>query len=263
MTQRIDVQGNDELAELGRTFNLMLDRLELAFATQRGFIRDAGHELRTPIAIVRGHLELMAEEDERRSRTRARRYEMLAGELDRMTRFVNDMLLLAKAERPDFLQLETSSSGALCDETLLKSRALGEREWTIDSRADRDDRRRRPAADAGARSTSPSNAVANSVPGRARSRSAAGRPAPRRRSGSRTRGAGSTPPSRTRDSRAVPPRARRALRGQRPRPADRCGDRGRPWRAGRDRQRTRARHHGDLEAARRGTQQSTESEEDR
>ena len=63
MTQRIEVRGDDELAELGRTFNRMLDRLELAFATQRAFIRDAGHELRTPIAIVRGHLELLAEEE--------------------------------------------------------------------------------------------------------------------------------------------------------------------------------------------------------
>ena len=60
---------------------------------------------------------------------------MLAGELDRMTRFVNDMLLLAKAERPDFLQLETVRLGELCDEVLLKARALGERDWSIDSSA--------------------------------------------------------------------------------------------------------------------------------
>ena len=135
MTQRIAVRGNDELAELGRTFNLMLDRLELAFASQRGFIRDAGHELRTPIAIVRGHLELLAEEDQGGDPSREEAFEMLAGELDRMTRFVNDMLLLAKAERPDFLQLETVRLGELCDEVLLKARALGERDWSIESSA--------------------------------------------------------------------------------------------------------------------------------
>ena len=163
MTQRIEVRGDDELAELGRTFNTMLERLDLAFSTQREFIRDAGHELRTPIAIVRGHLELMAEEDEG-DPERRETLEMLNGELDRMTRFVNDMLLLAKAERPDFLQLETLDLGALCEETLQKSRALGEREWTITARADRTivgDRHRLTQALVNLAS----NAVANSVPG--------------------------------------------------------------------------------------------------
>ena len=58
LSRRIPVQGEDEVAELARTFNEMLDRLESAFATQRRFLDDAGHELRTPITIVRGHLEL-------------------------------------------------------------------------------------------------------------------------------------------------------------------------------------------------------------
>ena len=134
MKKRIDVRGDDELAELGRTFNTMLDRLELAFSTQRAFIRDAGHELRTPIAIIRGHLELLAE-DAGDDPERAESLAMLGGELDRMTRFVNDMLLLAKSERPDFLQLETVDVGALCDEALLGARALGERDWEVGERA--------------------------------------------------------------------------------------------------------------------------------
>lgn len=135
MTKRLEVRGDDELAQLGVTFNLMLDRLELAFSTQRAFIRDAGHELRTPIAIVRGHLELLAEEDDdpRRQET----FAILAGELDRMTRFVNDMLLLARAERPDFLQLETVDLGTLCDDVLTKASALGARDWSIAQRTSR------------------------------------------------------------------------------------------------------------------------------
>lgn len=132
MTKRIEVRGEDELAELGSTFNRMLDRLELAFSTQREFIRDAGHELRTPIAIVRGHLELLAEQDAGRDDPQRREtFELLDGELDRMTRFVNDMLLLAKAERPDFLRLETVRLDELCEELLAKAEALGERRWSI------------------------------------------------------------------------------------------------------------------------------------
>ena len=59
LSQRIQVEGRGELAQLGRTFNAMMNRIEESFATQRNFINDAGHELRTPITIIRGHLELM------------------------------------------------------------------------------------------------------------------------------------------------------------------------------------------------------------
>ena len=56
------MRGNDDIAELGHLFNAMLDRLEQAFALQREFVSDAGHELRTPITIIRGHLELLDRE---------------------------------------------------------------------------------------------------------------------------------------------------------------------------------------------------------
>jgi two-component system OmpR family sensor kinase len=51
---------DDEISAMAATFNDMLTRLEEAFDTQRRFIDDAGHELRTPITIIRGHLELLA-----------------------------------------------------------------------------------------------------------------------------------------------------------------------------------------------------------
>ena len=51
MGRRIQVDSDDELAELAGAFNRMLDRLAVAFASQREFIRDVSHELRTPIAI--------------------------------------------------------------------------------------------------------------------------------------------------------------------------------------------------------------------
>ncbi len=107
MSRRIEVEGDDELADLGRTFNRMLDRLAIAFASQRDFIRDISHELRTPIAVVRGHLELFSA-DGPGEPTRARRtIRLVTGELDRMSRFVDDLLLLAKSDQPNFLTLET------------------------------------------------------------------------------------------------------------------------------------------------------------
>lgn len=53
LTRRIEVHGNDDVAQLARTFNNMLDRLEGAFVTQRRFLDDAGRELRTPITVIR------------------------------------------------------------------------------------------------------------------------------------------------------------------------------------------------------------------
>jgi signal transduction histidine kinase len=128
LTRRIDVEGNDEIAELARTFNAMLDRLEAAFESQRAFVSDAGHELRTPITIVRGHLELLGEDPDERRET----IELVTDELDRMSRFVDDLLTLAKAERADFLQLQDLDLDVLTEELVAKAAALGDRDWRLD-----------------------------------------------------------------------------------------------------------------------------------
>jgi signal transduction histidine kinase len=124
-THRIDVRGDDELARLAGTFNAMLDRLEGAFRSQRQFIDDAGHELRTPITVIRGHLELLGDDPGERAETRA----LLLGELDRMSRMVDDLLLLARAERPDFLKCGDVDVDTLTREIQVKAAALADRRW--------------------------------------------------------------------------------------------------------------------------------------
>jgi two-component system OmpR family sensor kinase len=141
LTRRIPVSGSDELAELAGTFNAMLDRLEGAFASQRAFVSDASHELRTPITIVRGHLELLGDDPQERRDTIA----LVTDELDRMSRFVDDLLLLARAEHDDFLRLDWLELGALTDELLEKAGALAARDWQLEGRAEallRGDRQR-------------------------------------------------------------------------------------------------------------------------
>lgn len=129
LTRRIPVEGDDELADLARTFNEMLDRLEEAFASQKSFISDAGHELRTPITIIRGHLDVMGDDPEERRET----LDLVRDELDRMSRLVNDLLLLAKATRPDFLQPETVDLDDLTRELFAKASALAQRDWRLSS----------------------------------------------------------------------------------------------------------------------------------
>ncbi len=128
LTRRIAVEGNDEIAELGRTFNAMLDRLQAAFAAQKDFVSDAGHELRTPITIIRGHLELLGHDPEERRET----VELVCDELDRMSRFVNDLLLLAQAEQADFVQPADVDLDALTEELMAKASALAPRDWQVE-----------------------------------------------------------------------------------------------------------------------------------
>jgi len=132
LRQRIDVDGQDEVAELATTFNAMLDRLETSFATQRRFLDDAGHELRTPITIARGHLELLGNDPQEQAETVA----LVLDELERMGRMVNDLLLLAKVEEPSFLERELVDVDVLTDELHAKTRALGDRLWLLESRAE-------------------------------------------------------------------------------------------------------------------------------
>lgn len=127
LSQRLPIQGQGEMAELAMTFNEMMNRLEAAFENQRNFINDAGHELRTPVTIIRGHLELMGDDPEERRETLA----LVMDELERMTCMINDLILLAKSERPDFLHYEVVDVQHLTEELFVKARGLAERHWEL------------------------------------------------------------------------------------------------------------------------------------
>jgi two-component system, OmpR family, sensor kinase len=94
-----------EVRVLADAFNHMLDRLTEAFAGQRAFVADASHELRTPLTVIRGQLEVLAAQSEP-SAEEVRRVEHLAqAEIARMSRLVDELLLLAKSEQTQFLRL--------------------------------------------------------------------------------------------------------------------------------------------------------------
>jgi signal transduction histidine kinase len=132
LSKRLPAEGNGEIAELSQTFNEMMDRLESAFESQRNFVNDAGHELRTPITIIQGHLELMGDDPQEREETIA----LVLDELDRMSRLVNDLVLLAKSERVDFLRPEQVEAEVFMREMYLKASALSsDRNWHLENKA--------------------------------------------------------------------------------------------------------------------------------
>jgi len=128
LTARIPVDGHDELADLGRTFNEMVERLERGVRGQRQFLDDVAHELRTPLTIVRGHLEVSSPDPGDHAATVA----LVTDELDRMGRYVDDLLLLAKAEQGEFLRLAPVDLGELAEGLLVRVRTLGAREWLLE-----------------------------------------------------------------------------------------------------------------------------------
>jgi two-component system OmpR family sensor kinase len=95
-----------EVRVLADAFNHMLDRLTEAFAGQRAFVAEASHELRTPLTVIRGQLEVLAAQHEPSAQEVRRVEQLVRAEIARMTRLVDDLLLLAKSEETHFLRVE-------------------------------------------------------------------------------------------------------------------------------------------------------------
>jgi signal transduction histidine kinase len=130
LSRRIDVNGHDEVAQIARSFNDMLDRLERAFTSQREFLDNTSHELRSPLTVVRGHVELLplAASPEERQETA----DLVLDEVDRMTRMLADLTLLARSEHPRFLAVEAVDLHDLTMGVHRKARALGARDWRVE-----------------------------------------------------------------------------------------------------------------------------------
>ena len=97
--ERIAVMNpRDELGQLATTLNALLGRLEESFASQRRFMADASHELRSPVAILQGELEVTLARDDREAREYRESLEIMRKTVGRLTRIVRDLFLLARGD---------------------------------------------------------------------------------------------------------------------------------------------------------------------
>ncbi|MDQ3737607.1 MAG: HAMP domain-containing histidine kinase [Actinomycetota bacterium] len=131
LTRRIPVTGEDEASQIAAAFNEMLTRLEGVFATQRRFLHDTSHELRTPLTVIRGHLELL--ELDMSAQERRETVDLVVDEIDRMSRIVNDLFLLAMSERPDFLHVDPVDLRDIVIDAHQKVITLGVRDWRVEA----------------------------------------------------------------------------------------------------------------------------------
>lgn len=99
-----DSGGSREVRALAESFNHMLDRLTDAFAGQRAFVADASHELRTPLTVIAGQLEVLAAQDDPAPQEVRRVEQVVGAEVARISRLVDDLLLLTRSEQTAFLR---------------------------------------------------------------------------------------------------------------------------------------------------------------
>jgi signal transduction histidine kinase len=116
LSRRIELDGpDDELKRLADTFDSMLGRLDLAFASQRRFVADASHELRTPLAIIKANLDLALTDVQATEESRASAAAVIRRAIDRMARLTDDLLALARLDAPAAGREPIAVSGLLED----------------------------------------------------------------------------------------------------------------------------------------------------
>lgn len=129
LTNRVPVTGRDDVSELAGAINSMFDRLQESSMSQRQLLDDIRHELKTPITIIRGHLELLDSgnaEDVEMTKL------LTIDELDRMSSLVADISLLAESGIPQFIAPSETDLAAFTDSVWAKASALDPaRAWKL------------------------------------------------------------------------------------------------------------------------------------
>ena len=127
----VGVDGEDELADLGRSFNAMSSELARAREAQRSFLESVSHELKTPLTSIRGYAEALEEE----AVSSAEGGRVIAAEADRLQRLVFDLLDLARLGRAGFTVERRTLDLAAVGEAAVKRHLPRARELGVDLRA--------------------------------------------------------------------------------------------------------------------------------
>lgn len=137
--KRLEIEGpEDELTDLARTFNSMLERLEDAFKHQQQFVSDASHELRTPISVIQGYINLLDRWGKNEPEVRDEAIESIKKEVENMNSLVESLLFLARGQSDRLDIKKTSISLKELFEEIVKEAEMLSRGIKVLSQVDKD-----------------------------------------------------------------------------------------------------------------------------
>ena len=129
---RLGYEGaDDEVGRLARTFDEMLARIEQAFVAQRQLLSETSHQLRTPLTVIRGHLEVLRRGGYRDAAETEETVSLVLEELTHTVSLVDQLLLLGRALEPDSLDEEDVDLRSFMADLFEAARALAPRRWSL------------------------------------------------------------------------------------------------------------------------------------
>lgn len=126
LNKRIEVtSADDELSRLTNTFNEMIERLQNSFQNQNKFVSDASHELRTPISVIQGYINLLDRWGKDDKEILQEAINTIKSETSSMTKLIEKLLFLARGDSGALkLEKENFSLNELIDEVIKESRII-------------------------------------------------------------------------------------------------------------------------------------------
>lgn len=132
--ERLNVDGiQNELKEVATTINEMLDRLQLAYETQKQFASDASHELRTPIAVIQGYINMLDRWGANDKEVLAESVEAIKNEAASMKELVEKLLFLSRNDKKTLkLTKKKFDMGKMVEEIVKESTLIGKNRYVED-----------------------------------------------------------------------------------------------------------------------------------
>jgi signal transduction histidine kinase len=126
-----DPNDTDEVGRLAATFDVMADKLSAAMSAQRRLLSDVSHQLRTPLTVARGHLEVLERTGAEDPAQVRETVDLVVDEIDHMKALVEQLLMLGHALEPDFLATEPVDLRSFCQDLIETTRVIAPRQWEL------------------------------------------------------------------------------------------------------------------------------------
>ncbi|MHB1988627.1 MAG: sensor histidine kinase [Acidimicrobiales bacterium] len=124
-------RADDEVGRLTAAFDAMLERISAGLEAQRQLLADVSHQLRTPLTVARGHLEVLERNPDPERIDVAETTATVIGELARMATLVDRLLLLGRSFSPDFIDAGPVAVRVFMAELFESASVLAERRWIL------------------------------------------------------------------------------------------------------------------------------------